>query len=52
MRQRLHDLSHADEHEQDERHRGEERVEGERAREERQVGLVGRLQGAAQEADG
>lgn len=52
VRQRLDDLGDADQDQQHQRHRGEQRVEGERTRQEREVGLVGRLQGAAQEADG
>jgi len=41
-----------DEQEQDERDRREERVEGERAREEGNIVLVGGGQGAAEEAGG
>jgi len=45
----LGQLRQADEQEQDERDGGEERVKGERARQEGDVVFVGRLQGAAEE---
>jgi hypothetical protein len=43
-------VGEADQHEQDERHRRQDRVERQRARQERKVVFVGGLQGAAEEA--
>jgi hypothetical protein len=45
-------MRQADQHEQDERDGCQQRVEGERAREERDVVFVGGLQGAGEEPDG
>jgi len=48
----LRQVRQADQHEQDEGDGREQRVERERAREERDVVFVGGLQGAAEEPDG
>jgi hypothetical protein len=50
--ERLRQVGQADQQEQHERDGREERVEGQRAREERQVVFVGGLQRAAEEAGG
>jgi hypothetical protein len=47
-----HDVRDRHEQQQDERHGREQRVEGERAREEGDVVLVGDLEGATEEATG
>jgi transposase-like protein len=45
-------MGEADQHQQDERNRGEQRVEGQRAGEKRKVVFVGGLQGAPEKAGG
>jgi hypothetical protein len=50
--QRLGQVREPDQQEQDERDGREQRVEGERARQEREVVFVGGLEGAADEAGG
>jgi hypothetical protein len=45
-------VSEPDEEQEQERNRREERVEGERARKEGNVGLVGRLESTAEKAGG
>jgi hypothetical protein len=45
-------MGEADQHEQDERYRGEQRVEGQRAGQERDVVFISRLEGAGEETSG
>jgi hypothetical protein len=45
-------VGEADQHQQDERHRGKQRVERQRAGEERDVVFVSRLEGAGEETSG
>jgi hypothetical protein len=45
-------VGQADQHQQDEWHRGEQRVEGQRAGEERNVVFVSRLKSAGEETGG
>jgi hypothetical protein len=52
MRNGLGEMGEADQHEQDERHRGEQRVEGQRAGQERYVVFVSRLKRAGEETGG
>jgi hypothetical protein len=49
---RLGQVGEADQHQQDERHRGKQRVERQRAGEERDVVFVSRLEGAGEETSG
>jgi len=48
----LGQVSKTDQHQQDERHRGEQRVEGQSAGEERDVVFVSRLKSAGEETGG
>jgi hypothetical protein len=52
MRNRLGQVGQADQHQQDERHRGKQRIEGQRAGQERDVVFVSRLEGAGEETGG
>jgi len=45
-------MGEADQHKQDERHGGQQRVEGQRAGKKRDVVFVSRLKGAGEEAGG
>jgi hypothetical protein len=45
-------MGKADQHEQDERHRGKQRVERQRAGKKRDIVFVSRLEGAGEETSG